>query len=119
MSGRRSWNKGARTERAMVRPLVGHSLPARKVSAMYKRGEETADRRRADDEELKSLDNSKDDDDPDVRVVGGDVERSVGVKFLAADWLDGRDLLIVKADRQKALVVLRMSLATEIAKGTA
>jgi hypothetical protein len=83
MSGRRSSN---------LPLLLGHGLPARKVSAMYKRGE-------------------------DLRVVVGDVERSVEV--IAADWLDGRDLLFVKADRQKPLVVLRMSLATEIAEGTA
>jgi hypothetical protein len=38
MSGRRSRDKGARTERAIVRLLLGHGLPARKVSAMYKRG---------------------------------------------------------------------------------
>jgi hypothetical protein len=94
MSGRRSSNKGARIERAMVRLLLGHALPARKVSVMYKRGE-------------------------DLRVVVADVERSVEVKSHAADCVDGRDLLIVKADRQKPLVVLRMSLATEIAKGTA
>ena len=94
MSGRRSRDKGARTKRAMVRLLLGHGLPARKVSAMYKRGK-------------------------DLRVVVRDVERSVEVKCLAADCLEGRDLLIVKADRQKPLVVLRMSLATEIAKGTA
>jgi hypothetical protein len=68
MSGRRSSN---------LPLLLGHGLPARKVSAMYKRGE-------------------------DLRAVVG-----------------GRDLLIVKADRQKPLVALRMSLATEIAKGTA
>jgi hypothetical protein len=47
------------------------------------------------------------------------VERSVEVKNLAADCLDGRDLLIVKTDRQKSVVVLRMSPATEIAKGMA
>lgn len=34
-------------------------------------------------------------------------------------WLDGRDVLIVKADRREPLVVVRMSLAVEIAKGTA
>ena len=35
-------------------------------------------------------------------------------------WLDGRDVLIVKADREEALVVLRMSpLAAEIAKRAA
>jgi hypothetical protein len=77
----------------MVRLLLGHGLPARKVSVMYKRGE-------------------------DLRVVVGD-ERSAEVKCLAADCPDERDLLIVKADRQEPLVVLRMSLATEIAKGTA
>jgi hypothetical protein len=31
------------------------------------------------------------------------------------DWLDERDVLIVKADRQEPLVVLRMSLAAMIA----
>ncbi len=31
-------------------------------------------------------------------------------------WLNGGDVLIVKADRQEPLVVLRMSLAVEIAK---
>jgi hypothetical protein len=78
-----------------MRLLLGHGLPARKVSVMYnKRGE-------------------------DLRVVVGDVEGSVELKSLAADRLDGRDLLIVTTDRQKPLVVLRMSLATEIAKGTA
>ena len=30
-------------------------------------------------------------------------------------WLDERDVLIVKADRQEALVVVRLSLATEVA----
>ena len=31
-------------------------------------------------------------------------------------WLDERDVLIVKADRQEPLVVVRLSLAAEIAK---
>jgi hypothetical protein len=31
-------------------------------------------------------------------------------------WLEGRDVLIVKADRQVPLVVVRLSLAAEIAK---
>jgi hypothetical protein len=97
MSCRRSRDKGARTERAVVRLLLAYALPARKVSAMYKR-------------------------DEDLRVIVGDVERSVEVKCRAAgfnrlyDWLDDRDILIVKADRQEPLVVLRMSLAAEIAK---
>jgi hypothetical protein len=98
MSGCRSRDKGARTERAIVRLLLRYGLPARKVSAMYKRGE-------------------------DLRVVVGDVERSVEVKCRAAgfgqlyDWLCARDLLVLKADRQEPLVVLRLSLATKIVKG--
>ena len=32
-------------------------------------------------------------------------------------WLKERDVLIVKADRQEPLVVVRLSLAAEIAKG--
>ena len=31
-------------------------------------------------------------------------------------WLDRRDILIVKSDRQEPLVVVRLSLAAEIAK---
>jgi hypothetical protein len=59
------------------------------------------------------------------RVMVGDVERSVEVKCRAAgfrqlhDWLNQRSVLIVKPDRQQALRVLRSSLATKIANGTA
>jgi hypothetical protein len=100
MSGRKPRDKGARTQRAMVRLLLGYGLPARKVSAMYRRGE-------------------------DLRVMVADVERSVEVKCRGDgfrqpyDWLNQRDVLIVKADRREPLVVVRMSLAAEIAKGTA
>ena len=31
-------------------------------------------------------------------------------------WLNNRDVLIVKADRQEPLVIVRLSLAAEIAK---
>ena len=31
-------------------------------------------------------------------------------------WLDCRDVLIIKADRQEPLVIVRLSLAAEIAK---
>jgi hypothetical protein len=34
-------------------------------------------------------------------------------------WLDQRDVLIVKADRQEPLVIVRLSLAAEIAKQVA
>jgi hypothetical protein len=100
MSDRRSRDKVVRTERAMVRLLQALGLSARKVSAMYKRGD-------------------------DLRVIVGDVDRAVEVKCRAAgfrqlyDWLNQRDVLIVKADRQEPLVVLCMSLAAEIAKRTA
>ncbi len=41
--------------------------------------------------------------------------RAAGFRQLY-DWLNQRDVLIVKADHQEPLVVLRMSLAAEIAK---
>ena len=31
-------------------------------------------------------------------------------------WLNGRDVLVVKADRKEPLVIVRLSLAAEIAK---
>jgi hypothetical protein len=52
------------------------------------------------------------------------VDRAVEVKCRGAgfcrpyDWLNNRDVPIVKADRQEPLAVLRMSLAAEIAKRT-
>jgi hypothetical protein len=53
------------------------------------------------------------------------IGRAVEVKCRAAgfaqlyDWLNERDVLIVKSDRQEPLVVVRLSLAAEIAKATA
>jgi hypothetical protein len=88
------------TSRRSPTRLRRHCPSARKVSAMYKPGE-------------------------DLRVIVGDVERSVEVKCRAAgfrqlyDWLNQRDVLIAKPDRQKPLVVLLISLATETAQGTA
>jgi hypothetical protein len=97
MSGRRSRAKGARTESAIVRLLQGQGIWAEKISGMYKPG-------------------------PDLRVPLLAVDRAVEVKCRAAgfrqlyDWLNGRDVLIVKADRREPLVVVRLSLAAEIAK---
>jgi hypothetical protein len=91
MSGHGSSNKGARTERAIVRLLRSHGLPARKVN---------------------------------LRVMVRDVERSVEVKCRSEGshqlygWLDGREVLVVKADRQQPLGVLPLSLAAEIARAT-
>jgi hypothetical protein len=94
MSGLRSRRNGVRVELAIAK-LIG----ARKVSRAYQAGH---------DLEL---------------LLGGDrmlrIEckaRSAGFKQLY-DWLDQRDVLIVKSDRQEPLVVLRMSLAAKIAKG--
>ena len=98
MSGRRSRDKGARTERAIVRLLQRQRIPAKKISRAWCVGADLC-----------------------VPILG--VDRGVEVKCCAAgfsqlyDWLNQRDVLIV--NRQEPLVVLRMSLATEIAKGTA
>ncbi len=100
MSGRRSRDKGARSERAIVRLLQGQGITAEKISGMYKPG-------------------------ADLRVPLLAVDRAIEVKCRATgfrqlcDWLNGRDVLIVKADRHEPLVVVRLSLAAEIAKAAA
>jgi Holliday junction resolvase len=97
MSGRRSRDKGSRAERAIARLLQAQGIAATKISGMYKSGADIS-----------------------MPLLGTD--RAVEVKCRAAgfaqlyDWLSERDILIVKADRQEPLVVLRMSLAAEIAK---
>jgi hypothetical protein len=97
MSGRRSRDKNARAERAIVRLLQGQGIVAEKISGIYKPG-------------------------ADLRVSLLAVDRAVEVKCRANgfrqlyDWLDQRDVLIIKADRREPLVVVRLSLAAEIAK---
>jgi hypothetical protein len=99
MSGRRSRDKGARTERAIVRLLQGQGIAATKVSRAWCPGTDLL-----------------------VPILG--VDRAVEVKCRGAgfrklyDWLNNRDVLIVKADRQEPLVILRLSLAAAIAGGT-
>ena len=96
MSGRRSRDKGARTERAIVRLLKAQGIAATKISRGWCAGADLC-----------------------LPILG--VDRAVEVKCRAAgfrelyDWLNDRDVLILKADRQEPLVVLRMSLAAEIA----
>jgi hypothetical protein len=94
MSGLHSRGKGVRVELAIAK-LIG----ARKVSRAYQAGH-------------------------DLELPLGDdllrIEckaRAHGFRELYS-WLDKRDVLIVKADRQEPLVVLRMGLAAEIAKRT-
>jgi hypothetical protein len=100
MSGRRSRDKGTRAECAIVRLLQRQGIGAEKISGMYKPG-------------------------ADLRVPLLGVDRAVEVKCRAAgfrqlyDWLSRRDVLIVKADREEPLVVVRLSLAAEIAKQVA
>jgi hypothetical protein len=97
MGGRLSRNKGARTERAIVRLLQDQGIAAEKISGMYKPGADLS-----------------------LAVLG--VDRAVEVKCRADGfrelygWLEDRDLLIVKADRQEPLAIVRLSLAAEIAK---
>ena len=92
MSGRRSGDKGARTERTMVHLLQAQGIAAKKISGMYKPSA-----------------------DVNAPLLG--VDRAVKVKCRAAGF-DGRDALIVTAHRQEPSVVLGMSLAAEIAKAT-
>lgn len=97
MSGARSRNKGSRGELALVHLLQDNGFAAEKISGMYKPG-------------------------PDLSVPLLGIDRSVEIKRRADGfkqlyaWLDGADLLVVRADRREPLVVLPMKLAIEIAK---
>jgi hypothetical protein len=95
MTGLRSLRKGVRVELAIAK-LIG----ARKVSRAYQAGH---------DLELPLGDERM------LRVACK--ARANGFRELYS-WLNERDILIVKADRQEPLVVLRTSLAAGIAKRT-
>jgi hypothetical protein len=93
MSGRWSRDKGARVEGAIAK-----RIGARKVSRAYQAGH---------DLELAI---------GDYRMLRIECKaRAAGFRQLY-DWLNDREMLIVKADRLQPLVVLRMSLAAEIAR---
>jgi hypothetical protein len=100
MNGRRSRDKGARAERALVHFLQDHGFSAQRVPLSGSAGGSFAG-------------------DATVPLLG--VPRTVEVKVRGKgfrqlyDWLDSRDLLIVRADRRAPLVVLPLSLAVEIA----
>jgi Holliday junction resolvase len=97
MSGRRSRDKGARAERHLVHLLQGAGFAAEKISRMYKRG-------------------------PDLSVPLLGIDRLVEVKSRGTGfnqlyrWLDGANLLIIRANRCEPLVVLPIRLAIEIAQ---
>jgi hypothetical protein len=101
MSGRRSRTKGARVERAIVHALQANGFAAARVPLSGAAGGRFAG-------------------DVVFLVHGRDLTAEVkaradGFRELYG-WLDGRDVLIVKADRQEPLVVLRLSLAAAIAR---
>ena len=104
MSGRRSRRKGTRTERRIVDLLKASGIMAERVPLSGVVGGRFAG-------------------DIVLPLIGRDLcvevkSRAEGFRELYS-WLDERDVLIVKADRREPLVVVRMSLAVEIAKGTA
>jgi Holliday junction resolvase len=92
--GRKSQVKGAREERALVKYLQAWGFAAEKVSRAWKPGQDLS-----------------------VPVLG--IDRRVEVKRRATSplygWLQDRDILIVRADHERPLVVLTLDLAAEIA----
>jgi AAA domain/Archaeal holliday junction resolvase (hjc) len=104
MSGRRSRSKGARTERSIVSALQAKGIAAVRVP-------------------LSGAVGGRFGGDIVLPLIGRDLcvevkARADGFRELYR-WLNQREVLIVKADRQEPLVVVRLSLAAEIAKGTA
>ncbi len=99
--GRRSRDKGNRAERAIVRFLQDHGFGAERVP-------------------LSGADGGSYRGDLTVPLLG--VDRVVEVKARADGfrelyrWLDGRDLLIVRADRREPLVIVPLTLAAKIAR---
>jgi Holliday junction resolvase len=100
MSGRRSRDKGARGERHLVHLLQAAGFAAERVPLSGAAGGRYCG-------------------DVSVPLLG--VDRTVEVKVRANGfrelyrWLDGADMLIVKADRAEMLVVVPLRLAIEIA----
>jgi Holliday junction resolvase len=98
--GRSSRDKGGRLERAVVRLLQDAGLGAERVPLSGAAGGSCQG-------------------DLTVPILGRDLtieakSRKNGFRELYA-WLDGRDGLVVKADRREALVILPLRLAVEIA----
>jgi Holliday junction resolvase len=96
MSGAHSRRKGSRAELALVKFLQAEGFAAEKLSRMYRPGPDLS-----------------------VPLLGRDLAvevkiRSDGFRELYR-WLDGADLLIIRADREQPLVVIPLQLATEIA----
>jgi hypothetical protein len=101
MSGSGPRNKGARTERGIVKALQANGIAAARVPLSGSAGGRFAG-------------------DVILPLMGRDLRvevkaRADGFRELYG-WLTARDALIVKADRQEPLVVERLSLAIQITK---
>jgi hypothetical protein len=97
--GRASRDKGNRTERAIVRLLQERGFAAERVP-------------------LSGAARGRFGGDVSVPVLGRDLRcecRCDGFRELYK-WLDGADLLIVRADRRELLVIIPLKLAAEIAE---
>jgi hypothetical protein len=98
--GRASRQKGDRFERAIVRLLQDHALGAERVPLSGSAGGSYLG-------------------DLTVPILGRDlvVEAKARAKGFTQiySWLQGRDALVIRADRRDALVVLPLRLAVEIA----
>ena len=99
--GRAPRRKGQRLERVLVRLLQARGFAAERMP-------------------LSGAAGGRFSGDVVIPLMGRDLcvevkARADGFRELYC-WLNGRDVLIVKADRQEPLVVLRLSLAAQIAK---
>jgi hypothetical protein len=99
-SGRASRDKGNRTERAIMRLLQERGFAAERVP-------------------LSGAARGRFGGDVSVPVLGKDLRcevkcRGGGFRRLY-DWLDGADVLILRADRRGLLVVVPIELAAEVA----
>jgi hypothetical protein len=98
--GRRSRDKGNRQERALVRALQANGFAAERIPLSGSAGGRFVG-------------------DITVPLLG--IDRCIEVKCRANGfrelyaWLDGRDFLVVRADRLEPLVIVPLRLAVEIA----
>ena len=100
-AGRRSRDKGARAERALVRLLRGRGFAAERIPLSGSAGGRFTG-------------------DITIPLLGVDRLAEVKVRGTAFrqlyEWLERRDLLIVRADRREPLLVLTLRLGVEVAK---
>ena len=99
--GRRSRDKGNRTERAIVRLLQERGLAGERVP-------------------LSGAARGRFGGDISVPILGRDLRgeakcRGDGGGFKSLyDWIEGRDFLIIRADRKPMLIVARLELAADV-----